>query len=52
MFFYKLFSANDDCALLELDRYNIDRICLKDLPIDLNQPAVSILLVDLWLFAF
>lgn len=37
-----VFSAEDDCVKLEIDRYNIDRICIKDLPIDLGQPAVSI----------
>ena len=34
-------SDNDDCVNLELERYNIDRICLKDLPVDLSQPPVS-----------
>ena len=34
-------SDNDDCVNLELERYNIDKICLKDLPVDLSQPPVS-----------
>lgn len=36
---------NDDCVNLELERYNIDRICLKDLPVDLSQPPEKLITV-------
>ncbi|VDI44635.1 uncharacterized protein LOC143082517 [Mytilus galloprovincialis] len=37
--------TEDDCVKLEIDRYNIDRICIKDLPIDLGQPAEKLIKV-------